>query len=116
MPDRHDGGRLGQIALAFSSTYLTMDMDRRHFIVAALASLASLSRAAAATRWQTLPATPAPVAGRSARAQVNGISLYYVELGEGSPVVFLHGGLANSDYFGLQVPEVVRKHLSLIHI
>jgi pimeloyl-ACP methyl ester carboxylesterase len=87
-----------------------MDMDRRHFVIAALASLAPLDRAAAAERWQTLPATPAPVTGRSARAQVNGISLYYVDLGEGSPVVFLHGGLANSDYFGFQAPSVARRH------
>ncbi|MFH0299061.1 alpha/beta hydrolase [Bradyrhizobium sp. 31Argb] len=87
-----------------------MNLNRRHFVIAALASLASLDRAAAVERWQTLPATPAPVAGRSAQAQVNGISLYYAELGEGSPVVFLHGGLSNSDYFGLQVPEVARRH------
>ncbi|RZN24269.1 alpha/beta hydrolase [Bradyrhizobium sp. Leo121] len=87
-----------------------MNLNRRHFIVAAFASLAALNRAAAAERWKSLPATPPPVAGRSARAQVNGISLYYVELGEGSPVVFLHGGLSNSDYFNLQVPEVARRH------
>ncbi|MBO4226334.1 alpha/beta fold hydrolase [Bradyrhizobium neotropicale] len=87
-----------------------MNLNRRHFVIAALASLAALNRAAAAERWKSLPATPPPVAGRSARAQVNGISLYYVELGEGSPVVFLHGGLSNSDYFSLQVPEVARRH------
>lgn len=85
-------------------------MDRRLFLAAALLGLAHLPRASALERWQTLPATPAPIAGRSARAEVNGISLFHVETGEGSPVVFLHGGLSNSDYFGLQVPEIARAH------
>ncbi|MBR0695187.1 alpha/beta hydrolase [Bradyrhizobium lablabi] len=69
-----------------------------------------MARAVALDRWQSLPATPAPVVGRSAPAEVNGINLFHVDLGDGSPVVFLHGGLANSDYFGLQAPEVARRH------
>ncbi|MBR1163433.1 alpha/beta fold hydrolase [Bradyrhizobium elkanii] len=85
-------------------------MDRRLFLATALLGLARIPRADAIERWQTLPATPAPIAGRSARAEVNGISLFHVETGEGSPVVFLHGGLSNSDYFGLQVPVVARHH------
>nr|WP_244622353.1 alpha/beta hydrolase [Bradyrhizobium ivorense] len=76
----------------------------------ALFGLARIPDAIAAERWQMLPATPPPIAGRSARAEINGISLFHVETGEGSPVVFLHGGLSNSDYFGLQVPEVARRH------
>lgn len=89
---------------------MIMDMDRRHFVIAALAGATLRSRADATERWQTLPATPAPIEGRSARTDVNGVSLFHVELGEGSPVVFLHGGLANSDYFGLQAPEVAHRH------
>ncbi|QOZ33503.1 alpha/beta fold hydrolase [Bradyrhizobium sp. CCBAU 53421] len=85
-------------------------MDRRLFLATALFGVARIPRADALERWQTLPATPAPIAGRSAYAEVNGISLFHVETGEGSPVVFLHGGLSNSDYFGLQVPEVARRH------
>ena len=85
-------------------------MDRRLFLATALFGLARIPHAAAAERWQTLPATPAPIAGRSGHAEVNGISLFHVVTGEGSPVVFLHGGLSNSDYFGLQVPEVARRH------
>jgi hypothetical protein len=51
--------------------------------------------------WQTLPPTPAPVPGEyTGHAKVNGISLYYATIGHGSPVVLLHGGLANSDYWG----------------
>jgi hypothetical protein len=53
--------------------------------------------------WQTLPPTPPPVPGEhTGHAKVNGISLYYATVGQGSPVVLLHGGLANSDYWGNQ--------------
>jgi pimeloyl-ACP methyl ester carboxylesterase len=73
--------------------------------------------AMAAERWRTLPPTPPPVAGlRSGHAAVNGIRLFYVDTGattstaDAMPVVMLHGGLANSDYFGLQVPVLRQRH------
>ena len=63
--------------------------------------------------WQTLP--PAPVAGaRTGHAQVNGISLYYAVIGHGTPVVLLHGGLANSDYWGLQVAALAPHHMVIL--
>lgn len=63
------------------------------------------------TRWQRLPATPAPVAGmQTGFADVNGIQLYYAMTGKGSPIIMLHGGLANSDYWGLQVAELAKHH------
>ncbi|MCL8483813.1 MULTISPECIES: alpha/beta fold hydrolase [Bradyrhizobium] len=65
--------------------------------------------------WQTLPPTPAPVSGvRSGRAAINGISLYYGTIGQGSPVVLLHGGLSNSDYWGHQVKALARTHRVII--
>jgi pimeloyl-ACP methyl ester carboxylesterase len=72
---------------------------------AALAFLAtSFSPSDALERWQTLPPTPAPVAGeKTGYADVNGIKLFYATIGIGRPVVLLHGGLANSDYWGQQV-------------
>ena len=58
----------------------------------------------AAERWQSIPPTPAPVAGeQTGYAAVNGIKLYYATIGSGAPVVLLHGGFANSDYWGNQV-------------
>jgi len=67
------------------------------------------------SRWQHLPATPAPVAGlKSAYAKVNGIELYYATLGHGSPVVLLHGGLANSDYWGKQIPVLAKNHQVIV--
>ena len=69
----------------------------------------------AAERWETLPPTPPPIAtDRSGDARVNGISIHYRIYGNGSPVIFLHGGLANSDYWGAQVPAVAAHHTVIL--
>ncbi|MBP2167342.1 pimeloyl-ACP methyl ester carboxylesterase [Erwinia toletana] len=66
-------------------------------------------------RWQHLPPTPAPVRGlKTGYAKVNGIDLYYGVIGKGSPVIFIHGGLANSDYWGKQVPVIARNHQVIV--
>jgi pimeloyl-ACP methyl ester carboxylesterase len=65
--------------------------------------------------WQTLPPTPPPIAGEhTGHAKVNGISLYYAVIGHGPPVVLLHGGLANSDYWGLQVKALAPRHMVIL--
>ena len=65
--------------------------------------------------WQTLPPTPPPVAGEhTGHAKVNGISLYYATIGHGPPVVLLHGGLANSDYWGNQVTALAPRHTVIL--
>ena len=70
-----------------------------------------LRAALAEPLWQTLPPTPPPVAGEhTGHARINGISLYYATIGHGSPVVLLHGGLANSDYWGNQVKALAPRH------
>ncbi len=62
-------------------------------------------------RWATLPPTPQPVAGEATgRADVDGIQLFYATVGVGTPVVLLHSGLANSDYWGLQVEALKAQH------
>jgi len=59
---------------------------------------------AASLPWMTLPATPQlPKASTSGYAPVNGIRIWYAEFGHGAPVILLHGGLANSNYWGNQV-------------
>ncbi len=66
-------------------------------------------------RWKKLPATPAPVAAlKSGYASVNGIQLYYATVGQGEPVVLLHGGLANSDYWGQQVAALAKHHKVIV--
>lgn len=84
-------------------------MSRR--LLAAACLMLSFSAAQAAERWETLPPTPAPVAAaKTAYAAVNGVKLYYTRTGHGSAVVLLHGGLANSDYWGNQVKALAAKH------
>jgi pimeloyl-ACP methyl ester carboxylesterase len=71
--------------------------------------------ALAAERWETLPPTPAPLAtGRTGQVEANGISIHYAIYGHGAPVIFLHGGLANSDYWGDQVPAVAAHHTVIL--
>ncbi|HVZ91349.1 MAG TPA: alpha/beta hydrolase [Rhizomicrobium sp.] len=82
-------------------------LNMRTWIVA-LAMLAA-TNAGAAPQWLTLPPTPSlPRADRSGYAPVNGVRIWYAEFGKGEPVLFLHGGLANSSYWGEQVRAVTR--------
>jgi pimeloyl-ACP methyl ester carboxylesterase len=68
--------------------------------------------AGAAQRWEILPPTPAPIpADRGGQANVNGISLHYAAYGRGSPVILLHGGLANLDYWGHQIAALKSRHM-----
>jgi pimeloyl-ACP methyl ester carboxylesterase len=70
---------------------------------------------AAGEPWQSLPQTPSlPTAARSGYAPVNGIRMFYAVFGQGSPVLLLHGGLANSNYWGGIIPILVRNHYEVI--
>ena len=64
---------------------------------------------AAASVWTTLP-MPAPLPPATVKGYVPhaGAQIYYAAYGAGPPVILLHGGLANSDWFGEQVPALVR--------
>jgi pimeloyl-ACP methyl ester carboxylesterase len=71
-------------------------------------------RAAAAhaeAQWETLPPTPTlPKPTQSGYAPLNGIRIWYASFGRGEPVFLLHGGLANSNYWGNQVPVLARRY------
>jgi pimeloyl-ACP methyl ester carboxylesterase len=70
--------------------------------------------ARAAEPWNVLPPTPTlPKAIHSGYAPVNGIKIWYAVFGHGQPVILLHGGLANSNYWGNQVPALA-KHYQVI--
>ena len=73
-------------------------------VVSMFAALAVALPAGAEEPWLRLPATPVlPKPTASGIAPVNGIRLWYAEFGRGEAVILVHGGLANSDYWGLQV-------------
>jgi pimeloyl-ACP methyl ester carboxylesterase len=75
----------------------------------------SALRASAAERWEMLPPTPAPIhSERSGQANANGISIYYAVYGQGSPVILLHGGLANADYWGNQIKAFAPFHMVIV--
>jgi pimeloyl-ACP methyl ester carboxylesterase len=78
-------------------------------------NLFSLLPARAAERWEALPPTPAPIfSERSGHADANGISIYYAVYGEGPPVILLHGGLANADYWGNQIRALMLHHTVIV--
>lgn len=87
---------------------------RKSAIFSVLAFLTCALPALAAPRWMTLPPTPTlPKADVSGYAPVDGIKIWYAEYGHGEPVLFVHGGLANADYWGNQV-RALSKHYRVI--
>ena len=83
-------------------------------LVACGAGGVSRSPAQAGELWQQLPPPAAmPKAEESGYAPVNDIQMYYAVFGSGEPLLLLHGGLGNSDYWGNQVPAFA-KHYRVI--
>jgi pimeloyl-ACP methyl ester carboxylesterase len=69
----------------------------------------------AAERWEMLPPTPAPIpAEHSGQVDANGIRIHYAIYGQGSPVILLHGGLANADYWGHQIQALAPHHTVIV--
>jgi pimeloyl-ACP methyl ester carboxylesterase len=59
--------------------------------------------------WQTLPPPKAlPHDTSEGRVDHDGAQIYYATFGSGTPVILLHGGLANGRYWGNQVPALTR--------
>ena len=62
--------------------------------------------------WLTLPPTPSlPPPDKSGIAEVNGTRLFYAQFGDGEPVLLLHGGLGNSNYWGHQIESLAKTHM-----
>jgi pimeloyl-ACP methyl ester carboxylesterase len=75
-------------------------------LAAAPAAAASISRAP--EPWQTLPPLPSLPAGTVDRhAEIAGARIWFAEWGPksaGVPVLLLHGGFGNSNYYGRLIP------------
>ena len=88
---------------------------RRALQALVLAATAGLTKPAfaksTAPAWLTLPPTPKlPAPRRSETASVNGTKIYFAQFGEtGPPVLMLHGGLGNSNYWGHQVGALAKQ-------
>lgn len=80
-------------------------LRRLALIVATLCLLAP--PALAAEPWETLPAPLSlPLTTQTGFVTVDGARLWYAAYGAGPPVILLHGGLANSDTWGGQIPAL----------
>jgi len=74
--------------------------------------------------WQTLPPTPSLPKGTAARhVEINGARLWYAEWGSGRkigagsaspPVLLLHGGFGNSNYFGKLIPVLTAQGFRVV--
>ena len=59
------------------------------------------------SKWSVLPDTPKlPKSTRQGILPVNDTQIFYAQFGQGPSVLFLHGGLANSNYWGAQIEEL----------
>jgi pimeloyl-ACP methyl ester carboxylesterase len=83
---------------------------------AALLLLAGgVCRAADVPRWETLPdALPLPELAKQGHVDHLGASIWYGVVGEGQPVILLHGGLESSQDWGNQVPALLENHYQVI--
>ncbi len=88
---------------------------RRFVFLVTVFLFAFAAAARAEPQWLTLPPTPSlPQAARSGYAPVNGIKIWYAAFGAGAPVILLHGGLANSNYWGKLVPALARRYRVIV--
>jgi pimeloyl-ACP methyl ester carboxylesterase len=90
----------------------------RHLtVIAILLIIAGSAAGAEQPQWMTLPPTPAlPPAVQSGLAPVNGIKIWYATFGpaQGEPVILLHGGLANANYWGKQVRALEARYRVIV--
>jgi hypothetical protein len=91
--------------------YLVCSLSPFQFRIFAIAG--SGPEAEAAELRKTLPAPlPAPTAKETGYAKVNGAEIYYAIYGSGEPLILLHGGLGNTDYWGGQIIPGCQKRRS----
>lgn len=90
-------------------------MHRYFFLFALLLTSGISTHAQAELQWVKLPPTPVlPQAVRSGYALINGAKIWYATYGHGQPVILLHGGLGNSNYWGNQIPVLAKKYSVIV--
>jgi pimeloyl-ACP methyl ester carboxylesterase len=96
----------------------TFVVTRKNFTLSLLLTMLLLFSGlptSAAEPWEVLPPTPAPIPSeRSGQAAANGVIIHYAVYGQGSPVILLHGGLANTDYWGNQIHALAPHHTVIV--
>lgn len=84
-------------------------------ILLLLSTIGNIQSAMAESQWLTLPPTPTlPATKKSGTTTINGAKIWYAVYGRGDPVILLHGGLANSNYWGHQVRALEKKYQVIV--
>jgi pimeloyl-ACP methyl ester carboxylesterase len=88
----------------------------KHFAFAfGLLLMGYTSEVQAEPQWLTLPPTPSlPTPAKSGDASINAIKIWYGLFGRGAPVILLHGGLANANYWGNLVPVLATRYTVVV--
>jgi pimeloyl-ACP methyl ester carboxylesterase len=113
-PSTYDGVVTSPVSREFARSQGSWTR-RRALQVLVLAGTAGRTKSAfaksTAPAWLTLPPTPKlPALRRSETASVNGTKIYFAQFGEaGPPVLMLHGGLGNLNYWGHQVAKLANQ-------
>lgn len=101
--------------------------SRRRFLAASLAWIAVAGSAAAAPGsednappsalvdghppWLTLPPTPdLPPPDKREMLAINGTQIFCAQFGQGRPVILLHGGMGNANYWGHQIRHLADRY------
>ena len=95
-----------------------LNMTHRHHCALACLCLLIACVARAGQPWLQLPPLPGLPANTVAHyAQLNGARIWYSQWGSGNtraPVLLLHGGYANSNYFAYLIPALVSRGYRVI--
>ncbi|KAK6203670.1 hypothetical protein LQW54_008876 [Pestalotiopsis sp. IQ-011] len=83
--------------------------------IALVTSVLARVAAQATPIWETLPPTPSlPGNAAGSHTEINGVQIWHAEFGTPSaeklPVLMLHGGFGNSDYFGDVIEILMQDH------
>ncbi|KAK6828240.1 hypothetical protein PG987_011581 [Apiospora arundinis] len=81
----------------------------------AVSCLAAVAAAQTTPVWETLPPTPQlPGNPAGTHTEINGVKIWHAEFGTAVagevPVLMLHGGFGNSDYYGDVIKTLMTKH------
>ncbi len=96
-------------------------LRRASFSMAALAAILATGTVAASAEppWKVLPPMPdLPPAAVSGPVHVNDIDMWRAEFGPpgGKPVIMVHGGLANANYFGKVIPLLTAEGFHVVAV
>ena len=99
--------RMSVLSAAFSTIALGSGTSQEQATRMGVTDTATDRRNGTLPRWLQLPSTPGlPPYELGGAVDVGDTTIHYASYGVGPAVVLLHGGMANSNYWGLQIREL----------